>query len=545
MSSTRVPPLSTSPLSDNPSQTVYRLSFAPLSQLVTSNLGLIITLIVIIAVKYARSPWRSVPRGPRGLPILGNALQLYYKDWMFHKACKREFEHMMYLNALGQPVIVLNSLKAAFELLDRRANIYSDRPRFIVSNDILCGGLFLAAMPYGDLWRRTRRAAHEVLTKVAVRDYHPIFRKESILLASAMLQNPGALDKHIKRSATSSTMSILYDYPTLENEDDKTIKEIYAFIDRLSAAAAPGAHLVEFLPWMIHIPNRFAKWKREAKEHYNRQTIMFTRLLNNVCSDMANGSERPSVSASLTRNSDRSGHSKHEIAWLLATLYVAGAETSATTLAWWALAMIAHPEVQKRAQDELDAVVGRSRTPSFADVPSLPYIQALVKESLRWRPALPMSIPHTTTEDDWYEGVFIPKGTICITNLWQCHRDPAAYGDDAAKFNPERFLDEHGRLLPGPVETRDDGHSTYGFGRRTCVGKHAANDVLFITMATVLWAARLDRPCDEDGEEVPLDTETFVDSGMTFRPLPYTCKITPRFPEALSLLGEEIELLKS
>ena len=106
-------------------------------------------------------------------------------------------------------------------------------------------------------WRRTRRAAHEILTKVIVRDYHPVFCKEAILLASAMLENPHALDKHIQRSSASATMSILYDYPTLENEHDKTLTKIHAFIDRISAATAPGAYLVELLPWMIHIPERY------------------------------------------------------------------------------------------------------------------------------------------------------------------------------------------------------------------------------------------------------------------------------------------------
>ena len=175
--------------------------------------------------------------------------------------------------------------------------------------------------------------------------------------------------------------------------------------------------------------------------------------------------------------------------------------------------MIAHPEMQKRAQDELDAVVGRSRTPTFADAPNLPYIQALVKESLRWRPPFPIGIPHTTTEDDWYEGMFIPKGTMCIVNIWQCHHDPESYGPDAASFNPERFLDEHGRLIPGPVETRDDGHSSYGFGRRACPGKHAANDALVISMATILWATRLEHACDESGNEIPVDSEGTVDLG--------------------------------
>jgi hypothetical protein len=105
-------------------------------------------------------------------------------------------------------------------------------------------------------WRRARRAAHEVLTKVAVSDYHTIFRKEAFLLATAMLENPNALDKHIRRTSASSTMSILYDYPTLESENDKAITKINTFIEHISAAGAPGAHLVELFPWMIHIPKR-------------------------------------------------------------------------------------------------------------------------------------------------------------------------------------------------------------------------------------------------------------------------------------------------
>ncbi len=72
-----------------------------------------------------------------------------------------------------------------------------------------------------------------------------------------MLENPHGLDKHIQRSSASATMSILYDYPTLENENDKTLTKIHAFIDRLSAATAPGAYLVELFPWMIHIPERY------------------------------------------------------------------------------------------------------------------------------------------------------------------------------------------------------------------------------------------------------------------------------------------------
>lgn len=151
-----------------------------------------------------------------------------------------------------------------------------------------------------------RRAQHEVLAKNIVRDYHPTLSKEAVVLASSILKNPKALDQHFKRSSASATLSILYDYPTLENEHDQTVTEINTFVERISAAAAPGgAHLVELLPWMIYIPERyasmpyivclkclsqenprFARWKREGLEHFRQHTEMFHRCLNTVCDDI-------------------------------------------------------------------------------------------------------------------------------------------------------------------------------------------------------------------------------------------------------------------
>ena len=176
--------------------------------------------------------------------------------------------------------------------------------------------------------------------------------------------------------------------------------------------------------------------------------------------------------------------------------------------------MVAYPEVQKRAQAELDSAVGRSRVPTFSDAANLPYIQAIVKEVLRWRPALPLGLPHTSTEDDWYNGMFIPKGTLVLPNIWNCNHESSSYGDDAKSFRPERFLDADGKAISGPTETREEGHSTYGLGRRACVGKHLANEALFVDIATVLWATNFERVLDQDGKEVPIDTETFVDTGI-------------------------------
>ncbi|KAH8993954.1 cytochrome P450 [Lactarius akahatsu] len=392
----------------------YHLSPDCVWELATTRGGLavVLGLALIIVVRYFRSPWRRVPPGPRGLPLIGNASELRDKVWLFSQ--RLQTKDVMYLSALGQPILFLNSLKAASELLDRRGTIYSARPRLIMAQEIISGGLLFGFLNVDDTkclargrWRRSRRAAHQGLTKAAVRNYHSILRKEGVLLTSALLADPGALEKHFERTTASTMMSILYDYPTLRSENEKSVKEAVAYADRMSGSAAPGAYLVELLPWMLHIPERFARWKYEGNRDFTRFNTLFESLFNRALVGMdPEGSERPSISASVFEDSGDNQLSRQEMAWLAGALFVAVAETTSTTMSWWTLAMIAHPEVQKRAHIELDTVVGRSRTPTFSDAPNLPYIQAIVKEILRWRPALPFSLPHSTTEDDWYNGMF-------------------------------------------------------------------------------------------------------------------------------------------
>jgi hypothetical protein len=100
-----------------------------------------------------------------------------------------------------------------------------------------------------------RRAAHEALTKVAVQRYHPIQTKEATILVSALLANPEGRVQHIQRTAASTIMSITYDYPTLASGLDKVVREMDKSLHWVARAAA-GTSLVEFLPWMIHVPQR-------------------------------------------------------------------------------------------------------------------------------------------------------------------------------------------------------------------------------------------------------------------------------------------------
>jgi len=269
---------------------------------------------------------------------------------------------------------------------------------------------------------------------------------------------------------------------------------------------------------------------------------MLESHFHTVEASIAKGDDQQSVAATLIREVERNKLSLRERSWLAGTLYGGGSDTISTMMGFWTLAMLAYPETQARAQAELDAVVGRTRLPTFADYPHLPYIRAMVKELLRWRPIAPIITPHRLTEDDWYEGMFIPKGTICLANAWQMNRDPEMFGEDAEDFDPARYLDASGDIAPGMSELKKDGHFTYGFGSRICVGRYMADNSLFINIAILLWATKIERKKDASGRFLPLDVDGWVDIGLVIRPVPFEAEITPRFPEAPAMLAQEREL---
>jgi len=125
------------------------------------------------------------------------------------------------------------------------------------------------------------------------------------------------------------------------------------------------------------------------------------------------------------------------------------------------LAMIFNPKAMKKAQEELDRVVGKGELPDFSHKDNLPYIDALVKEVLRWSPPLPVAFPNRAMQDDVYRGYFIPKGTTVIQNIWAVFRDPNVYPDPEA-FNPDRFLKDE-KIDPLVFNPED---RVFGTGRR-------------------------------------------------------------------------------
>ncbi|KAM0424378.1 hypothetical protein ACHAPT_010526 [Fusarium lateritium] len=181
-------------------------------------------------------------------------------------------------------------------------------------------------------------------------------------------------------------------------------------------------------------------------------------------------------------------------------------------------------DVQRKAQEEIDRVIGNERLPTLADRPSLPYIEAIVKEVLRWHPVAPMGLPHTSTADDVYEGYFIPKGSMLFANVWHFTHDPEIY-DEPMSFKPERFLG-----LQGNKAAPDPHTFVFGFGRRICPGRILADNALYLNIAQSLAVFTISK----DGQVA--QPEIRFTPGVVSHPEPFEAIIKPRSPHYEKLI---------
>ncbi|TFK67282.1 cytochrome P450 [Pluteus cervinus] len=438
-----------------------------------------------------------IPKGT--LVMLPPFMFLRFTEW------KKQFGPLFSLNLAGQLVIVINSLEVATDLLEQRSSIYSDRPRFIVAGELLTRQLVLPLVGYGSFWKKLRKASHEPLKSQTVPMYHRPQEIEAAILVENLINRPELWAAEIKRSTASSIKAVIYGTPPIASIDDPVVAFISEMGHRFSTAVMPGAYLVELFPTMLYLPAWLAPWKREAMEWEQAVCLPTTMQLNLTGIKDDGTDDRPSFAKQLYIAGDRHQLVLKEEAWLAGSMFVAGFDTSYASLEFFVLAMRLYPDVMKKAQAELDRVVGRGRVPSVSDSDDLPYVRALVKEVLRWGTPMPIGVPRRTQQDDYYN---------------------------------ERYLDATGTMdvdIPG---THNQGHVSFGFGRRLCVGMNLAVQSLFINVATLLWAANVEPAYDQNGQIItPTNTPTgWVDEGGVIRPAPFRCHIVPRFDGGEAML---------
>ncbi|KAH7325300.1 cytochrome P450 [Rhizoctonia solani] len=406
------------------------------------------------------------------------------------------------LTVLGHTMVVLNSEEDAINLLQNRSSIYSDRP---ISPMMDASGL-ISALRCNDRWRTSRRLMHPWLHKQAIVSFDNSQQNEARLLLKRLIAwdtGSSELLYHEVFTALSGTLlRSIYGYH-INGASDPYLGEAIQLAYNLSQASMPTNFLVNIFPSLRYVPTWLpgAGWKRVAsqwREQNNNITISLKLRAIHSC-----------IIVNYARNLGLSTEELDDyLSQIGITLFVgkiwirqlasvqhsylylhmkAGAETTSNVILIFVIAMMLYPEVQQKAQTEIDEVIGDSRLPVMEDRHQLPYTNRLIQEVLRWCPVTPIgqSGPHATSDDDTYQGFRIPKGAMMAMS-----RDAKVYNNPET-FDPDRFLDTS--VPPCPV---------FGFGRRCCPGNHFAESSIFILITSLLAAFNIQVPTDADGRAV-------------------------------------------
>ncbi|OSD03845.1 cytochrome P450 [Trametes coccinea BRFM310] len=479
-----------------------------------------------------------LPPGPKAIPVLGNVHQLPmdYQERTFAEWAKL-YGDVVYAKLFRRPILVLNSLRAAQDLLEKRGSKYSSRPRLVLLSELMGWDNVITHMPYGDRFRKHRRWMHEGLqSKEALLGYRPVQRRETYTLLAGLLETPADFASHIHRWAVGTIMEITYGH-RIHSLDDEYVRIARAATVETVLAGSPGSMLVDFFPVLKSIPTWMpgAGFKRNAFKIRGMVRELMDSPFNMVKRAMSSGNARPSFTASLIedmyRRNSLTPAEEEDIKGAAGVIYAAGTDTTVTVMTTFFLAMVLHPEAFTKAQAELDAVIGRSRLPDIEDRGSLPYLECVLNELYRWRCPVPLAIPHNLTEEDEYRGYHIPGDTMVIPNIWKMSQDPSVY-PEPQKFRPDRWLE----MSPQAVELANPRKIVFGFGRRICPGREFADNLIWLAMASVISLFDIRKAVDSHGKEIT-PAATYC-SGFVSHPHDFTCTIRPRSEKAADVIAQ-------
>ncbi|KAJ7671061.1 cytochrome P450 [Mycena rosella] len=495
------------------------------------------TVIALWKWSSGRKSKLPLPPGPPKLPLVGNLFRMpstfeweTYMKWS--QTCDSDIIH---LNVAGTSIIVLSSAEAANDLLEKRSSIYSDRARVPMVDELMGWDFALGQSLQTRRWHR--RLFHQAFNATAVRSYRPKERAATHELLRRLLRDPDNVMEHLRHMAGEIIMSVAYGINVLP-QNDPFIKLAKDAVHTLAIASIPGRFLVDTFPALKYVPEWFpgAGFKRTAKEWRKLARAMVDSPFAEAKRNIAAGSAPTSfVSVFLSKidGADDKEQQEQSVKAVAGNMYTGGADTTVSALGTLFLAMLANPEAQKKAQMEIDSVVGAGRLPNFDDEDSLPYVSALVKEVLRWRSVTPIAIPHFLSIDDEYKGYRLPAGSIVIPNAWAILHDATVYPDPYT-FNPDRFLLDG---KPNPAVRSPD--AAFGFGRRVCPGRHMARASVFIAAVSVLATFDITKAVGEDGQVLEPTYEYF--SGLVSMPLPFKCSIKPRSQRSVELIRATLD----
>ncbi|KAK7439838.1 hypothetical protein VKT23_017410 [Stygiomarasmius scandens] len=495
--------------------------------------GALVLAVCFFLYKLFQPKSLPLPPGPKGWPIVGNAFDMPKSHiWRKFSEWGDEWGPIMSVNVLGTPFIILSDPMIAEELLGKTGSLYADRPTMEMAN--LTGwDRALSGARYNDRFREYRKLIGRVIgTRGNMTKFHPVEDYQANMFLKRVFTNPEDPAAATRKTAGAMVLHLTYGYKIKEEGVDPFVQLADEAMEQFSDITRPGVYMVDIFPFLKHVPTWFplAYFKRRAAECIKPCNDMADIPFEYVKDQLNRGEENNSYAADLLKDKRLSEARLEDLKWSAASFYAAGSDTTVSVVYAYIMAVCIYPEVQKKAQAEIDAVVGKDRLPSFQDRSSLPYVGAVVKELYRWLPIVPLAVPHRAMKDSVYKNYFIPKDSLIFANVWKFMHDPQEYKDPSI-FNPERFLG------PDPEPDPTD-RGLFGYGRRVCPGAHLADVSVWINIVKAVAGLQISRASGEDGKPIIPVPETT--DGVIVRPVPFKCVIEPRSERVLELLDEAL-----
>ncbi|THV03100.1 cytochrome P450 [Dendrothele bispora CBS 962.96] len=434
------------------------------------------------------------PPGPNGYWFLGLFRIPTVKPWLTYVEWGKKYGDLVHFTRLGRHYLVINSLEATNEILDRQAGLTSDRPVHTELDDIdtvefilLFSCYLLAQMPYGDEWRVNRRLFHQNFRPLASIDYRPIEIKH----VHKFLSSIGSLEMSLKDQVSALSQGVMFDSVYgLEIYNNKEEMPTHArdVVDLSELILLPGWDAFKSIPFIRFFPSwlpgshQWITYKKMGAAIQATKEDPWGQTMKAMKSDENHSSLIAKLMSEKPQN--KSSQDIESIKYMGAQAVAAAADTTMSAVCTFFLAMSLYPNVQQKAQEELDTVLGHGKLPTFDDRSSLPYIDAIYQEVMRWHPAIPLGLPHFSIKDIYYRNYYIPKGK-------------AMTHDGARFYNPDQFIPERHLNQKNNINSI----LAYGFGRRVCVGRYMADDMIWMTIASVLATKNISSLPNENVED--------------------------------------------
>lgn len=362
--------------------------------------------IIVYAIASVGRREAFLPPGPPTVPVLGNLHQIPangIERFLKFTTWAGQYGGIFSLKLGPRTAVVLTDRRIVKQLLDKRSGLYSDRPASFVAHELGLGGDLSLQMRYGATWQRVRRVLNEHVKEVAVERQHvPLVEAEGSQLLHDMMTSPQDHMLHPRRYSNSIAFCVIWGIRTPDVRTPRMLR-IFEILDDLGELLAAAARVpVDLYPALRWLPAFFFReCRRRAALLSEKQVALYEDLSAQLrarrAKQEARAQRRPETLMDRVLDQDlqtRFGFTASQMYGVGVGPIEGASHTTSSVILAAIHAWTRWPEVQRRAQEEIDGVVGSTRSPVWADYDRLPYVAATVKEAMRWRPAGPLAFPH-------------------------------------------------------------------------------------------------------------------------------------------------------